>query len=169
MGCHTWCYRKIDRTIEEAKQIWLKAQIKSIARWEDIVNNPEDECRVVYEWTQEECQDTLNILKRKLNFVSKGLVKEAFCKHEQSALGERRVWFDSNTKAFYQDTEFHDPFRIWGYPVDFLYSYEECLKYITKFEETHGVKIHLYVNPITGEQSLKKFWETYPDGQIHFG
>ena len=169
MGCHTWCYKKIDRTIEEAKQIWINEQLKSITRWESVVANPKDEARIAYEWSQEDCLYTLNKLKRQLSFVNKGLIKEAFCKHNQNTFKEAIIKFNSNTKIFYQNTEFHDPFRIWGYPTDFLYSYEECLIYIKNFEKFHDVKIDLYINPVTGKESLKTFWETYPDGEIHFG
>lgn len=55
-----------------------------------------------------------------------------------------------------------------GYPNDKLSSYRETLDFIEKFEKKNNCKIDVYINPITREDSLKTFWEKYPNGAMSF-
>ena len=66
------------------------------------------------------------------------------------------------------DKEYHDLFRIYGYPNDALFSYAETLEYIKKYEKENNTIVPLLMNDDTGKTYLEEFWEKYPDGMINF-
>jgi hypothetical protein len=159
MGCHTWCYKKFERSIEEARTIWIKKQTEWIAKWQEITENPYDECRVAYKWEQSYCDKCLLVYKRQLRMVEKGLCNVAVMNHQP----EHCRYVEG--KGFFIEEGTHDPFRIYGYPNDLLFSYDECIEYISKYEKKKNTKVKLWNNGKT----LETFWQNNPNGMICFG
>jgi hypothetical protein len=165
MGCHTWCHEKVERSIEEARRIYIEKQVKQIERWEEIVNNPQDECRVAYEWSQEIVDFSLAVYKRQLQMVEKGLCNIAVFNHQPDK-GAKYI----SGKGFYRwASDFRgNPFRIGGYPENQLFSYQETLDFIKKYEEKYNTIVELHEGE-NGLTFLKEFWDAHPDGMIEFG
>lgn len=158
MGCHTWCARKENRTIEEARRLWIYEREKFIESWIEMINNPEDECRQAYpEWTQEYMEHTLKIYERQLRMVKKGLCNVAVMNQQP----EHSYYIEG--KGFFIDCkDFGNQFRIGGYPEDKIFSKEECLEFIERNKD----KIQFYEKTY---EKLDEFWNRYPDGYMHFG
>jgi len=73
-------------------------------------------------------------------------------------------------KGFYiVCNDFHDMFRVYDYPSDRLFSYQECLDFIKKYEERDNIKITIWKQEGHKKDSLQEFWEKYPDGMLRFG
>lgn len=73
------------------------------------------------------------------------------------------TWFYRNKKEFENtvlDCEYHDLFRIGGYPETLLHSYDETIKFIKE----NDCKTYDYTN-----EKIKEFWNKYPNGVIDFG
>lgn len=159
MGCHTWCFKKVERTIEEARRLWIEQQMGIIASWQKMIDDPTDHCRVAYEWSQEFVEKQMLVYKRQLQMVKKGLLNVAVFNDQP----EHCIYIQD--KGFYVEEGTHDPFRIYGYPDDKLFSYEECLVCIRKYEITKNTTVELWRDGDT----LKEFWDRNPDGMICFG
>ena len=156
MGCHTWFYTKIERTQEEAKELWINEHIKSINRWEEMCKNPNDNCRVSYNWSQEFCNLKLEVLKRQLRRVQNGGCKEAIWNKQP----DKELTIFIKGKGLFIETSYHDIFRRYGYPEVKLFSYEETIDYII------DNKCYFYEDTL---KQLIKFWAEYPNGVIEFG
>lgn len=163
MGCHTWFYRRIDRTIEEARELFLTEYKKSLKSWEELLNNPADECRVAYGWTQEYCDHYFEVLKRQIRMVEKGLCNVAVMNKQL----DHCIYIPGRGLFITDVSMTHNIFRIGGYPEDMLFSFEETIEFIEKNKEA----ISNYRGPLQEDtiDRLKKFWEQYPDGMIDFG
>lgn len=159
MGCHTWCYKRVDRSIEEARTIWIKEQIKLISKWLKILDNPNDTLRIAYGWNKEYCENSLVVSIRQLIVVQKGLCNKAVMNRQP----ELSIYIEG--KGFFIEEGTHNPFRIYGYPNDLLFSFDECIEYIKKYEKEKNEKVEIYNN----SKNLKTFWEKNPDGMICFG
>lgn len=94
------------------------------------------------------------------HYIKSAKTKEEL-KHQVSICNKKGNWEDSN--------EYHDTFRVWGYPNDKLYSYKDTLDFIEKFEKKNDYKIELLLNEKTRKTYLEEFWNQYPDGAIDFG
>jgi hypothetical protein len=157
MGCHTWCAYKVERTIDEARKIWIDVQEKNISEWKAVVNNPDDECRVIYGWTQEYMEGYLKIYERQLRMVKNGLCNVAVMNKQP----EHSYYREG--KGFFINCEQHsNQFRIGGYPEDEIFSKEECMKFIEKNKD----KIQFFEQTY---EWLDEFWNKYPDGFMNFG
>jgi hypothetical protein len=163
MGCHTWFYKKVNRTCEEGKKIWIDNQERFIKDWEEIANNPNDDCRIAYDWSQEYLDWNLKVFKRQLQVVKKGLCGNAVMNNQPCDNEHYLYRYINNTLYGCNDNLPHDTFRIGNYPKDVLFSKKECFNFIKENKE----KINYY-NP-NWEEQLNKFWEQYPDGMICFG
>lgn len=158
MGCHTWCYKKVERTIEEARNIWIKEQILRIAEWTEIAENINHKYRIHRGYDQEFCNNQLLIFKRQLLMVQKGFCNLAVWNNQP----EFSMYVEN--KGFFVEEGTRNPFRISGYPNDLLFSYDECMEYISKYEKEKNTKIEFLDN----KKSLIKFWENNPNGMICF-
>jgi len=174
MGCHTWFYKRVDRTIEEARAKYIANLEESIVDFTKILNDPNDECRLAYEWDNELIQHSIDIWNRQLRMVKSNLCNVAVFNKQPNDDG-RLYQYENGNLYCYNDDLPHDIFRIGEYPEDKLFSLDETLKYL----EDHSDKIH-YASTIFEKKSevvlkrkaieeLKKFWEEYPDGMIEFG
>jgi hypothetical protein len=160
LGCHTWFYRKVERTYEEARDIWLNWNQRNIKRWEEITHDPEDEFRKFYELSQEECDHTLAVLKRKQRIVEKGLCRRAIFKNQPDDLEGKLYKLVGENLYCTNDDLPGNIFRVGNYPEDKLFSMEDT----ARFCREKNIEL-------TREQLLRLniFWEAHPDGMICFG
>lgn len=107
MGCHTWCYNKVERSIEDARKIYLDNQDETIKNWEYYCENPDCDVRKAYtEWTQERCEFWLSVFKRQKRMVEKGLCNVAVMNHQPDSI------YIPDKGLYIEVGDFHDPFRI---------------------------------------------------------
>jgi hypothetical protein len=140
MGCHTWFYKKEERSIEEARQKLVEALNRVIEAYTIDRESPEsyyNHFRNAYNKTHAEMDWLVKVIQRQIGMIEKGL--------------------------FVDIDGVHDVFRIGGYPDDTLFSLEETLKFI----EDQGEKV--YAKADNWQELLKYFWEKHPDGMIDFG
>ncbi len=175
MGCHTWFYKKVDRSFEEAKNIWITEQLKWIKRWEDIAANPEDDSRIAYEWNQEKCENQVNVCKRQLRMVQGGYCQQAIWNHQpDDEQGEMYYYVDGKLYCDSNDLP-HDVFRIGGYPDDALFSLKETLDYLDKHNDKIYYTRSIYdlcdreILKVLAIEKLTKFWTQHPEAMIKFG
>ncbi len=157
MGCHTWCAQKVERTIEEARKLWIDEREQSIDDWKRMISDPKDECRVAHEWTQEYMEYWLNIYERQLRMVKKGLCNVAVM-NKQPGLS----YYKEGKGFFINCEDYGNQFRINGYPEDEIFSKEECMQFIERNKDK------IQFNDKTYER-LDEFWNKHPDGFMHFG
>jgi hypothetical protein len=143
MGCHTWCYKKVERSLEEAVLTAKETLHNNIKQLEDS----KDRGTVGY-------QAAIKWYKKFLDNIDNGiyeLEEDLFEGNECTILytGSREDYLPTTIWGFQpEDSEFiegkgfyvecgdlHDIFRVWGYPEDKLFSKEECLEFIAKFEK----------------------------------
>jgi hypothetical protein len=163
MGCHTWFYRKEERSIEEARKKFIAEQKDMIKSWGLMLYNPLDDCRVAYDWSDVDISNSIDVTERRIRMVEKGLCNVAVFNHQPSNDGQHLY---INEKFYTCDDEMpHDTFRIGGYPETKLFSLEETLKFL---EDNDG-KIDYWMTKEETIEKLKEFWTKYPDGMIEFG
>ena len=170
MGCHTWCYRKIEISYEEAKEKVLETYKESFMTYTNWINNPLDMeylnmLSVYSEYTYDYIYEQQQVLNRLIRVVNKGLCKEAVMHKFASHSEEIMVYIPG--KGMYVEVDgYHDLFRKYGYPETQLFSLQESLDYI-KDPENHCV---VYDDgDFSSVKYLKEFWTKYPDGMIDFG
>lgn len=152
MGCHTWFYKKVDRTIEEAREKVIKQFNDDIEFWENALI--QDDYEVPYGFTREDVRNLIKVRHRQIRIIEKGLCDKAVYKRQP----ELSRFYLGN--LYIEAEGYHDLFRIGGYPEDVLTSYEQCVKFI------EGAGCSTY--ELTYKR-LKEFWNEHPDGIIEFG
>lgn len=156
MGCHTWCARKVDRTITEARELWL-VKNKEILDWLDRMHvDAMNERAISYDWTVEYIERLIALYKRRHRMVSAGLCNVAVMNQQP----EHSHYIEG--KGFFVDTDYHDLFRVGGYPNARLFSKDECIQYM----KDNADKI---IKHDDTDRLLDEFWSEHPDGCIHFG
>lgn len=185
MGCHTWFYRKIERTQEEAKQSCLQGLKKSINLGWKMYKNPTSYYGIDWGVTKKEQFKYFIFLNRQIRMISNNLCQRAVWNPQNNS--DLTEYADSKG-LFIGDTNFHDWFRIGNYPDDKLFSLEETLEYIelkgdeitfgnftlkSPKEQDYQKREWVEVNREESKQKcikkLKGFWNKYPDGMILFG
>jgi len=107
------------------------------------------------EWNIEYCEKRIGVYNRQIRMINKGLCNCAVYNRMGGI-------FLKEKNQYYVDTnDFHDVFRKYGYPVDYLFSYEDTIKYIENSENKCSIYDYTY-------KRLKEFWDKYPEGHIHF-
>lgn len=158
MGCHTWFYRKIERTQKEAKESCLEYLKYSRNLGWKIYKNPNGYLGINWQISKEEQLRYIHLLNRQIRMVSNNYCQKAVWNHQND---EDLVEYVDG-KGLYIEAGFHDVFRKYGYPDDKLFSLKETLEYIN----------NPLNNCVTNDNTLKwlnEFWEKYPDGMIEFG
>ena len=159
MGCHTWFYRKIERTQKEAKESCLKELRKS----EKLnLNILQDRNYNGLDWSEWEEVDLIKydaILKRKIMMVENDLCGKAVWNHQND---KELTEFVEGKGLYIEDTGFHDLFIKYGYPDDRLFSLDETLDYLNDSKN----KCVVYEDSLS---RIKDFWEKFPNGMIEFG
>lgn len=169
MGCHTWFHKKINVSYEEARDSLVKKYKSNIELTQKWIDNPNDDEYVdmlkYYEYyTIEYLTEQNEIDRRKLRMVESGYCKEAVMrKYDNNTIDKFNVYHYIKNVGMFVDCEYHNLFRIPGYPEDMLFSLEETIEFI-KINKNF---IYWYAND--WEKRLNEFWEKYPDGMITFG
>jgi len=177
MGCHTWCYERID-LIEEYKNHSIE-EIKSkiIFSINDIIN-------MFNEWIEEEeeehPQDYNNALryhKRILNWVNTNKISKKetllrlFVRGDDSSSKVKSLQF--NNKLYYcKEVEYHDIFRNSEYLEDVvLLSEEDTLDFIKNHKCSGGSYMgdNGMIHQDVDYKEISEFWKKYPLGLIEFG
>jgi len=191
MGCHTYFYKKSNRTQQQANDILINELQKSIIDFTEYLNNPADkdiDFLNSLNWTPDVLDNLINLYKRQIRMIENG-----FC--------QKAVWYKQpdnsiyiENKGFYEEVGYYDLFRI-GYIPDFnLYSHQSTLLFIEcvllgnphsfqvynkdnqEYTEQEFSQICEYINKHKGGINimnncytrLDKFWSEYPDGIINF-
>ena len=159
MGCHTWFYRKIERTQKEAKQSCLKKLIYDEKLNINILENRSFNGIDWSNYTEEELIKFDTILKRKIRMVKNNLCQKTVWNNQNDK--ELTVYVEGKG-LFIEDTGFHDVFRKYGYPDDKLFSLKESLDYINNTNNDCVI----YEDTV---QRLTEFWNKFKNGMIEFG
>ena len=195
MGCHTWHYRKVERTQEEANENCIKSLKKSRRLIWKIFGNPTGYGGINWEEncgsTKEDCLQRVKVINRQIKAILNGYCQRAVWNHQDD--DEITIYIDG--KGLYiEDTGYHDAFRLGGYLEDKLFSYEETMKYLedkdSEIRYGSTARLHPEIPMVNGlvngeppvwyevdreerklqsHETLRKFWNEFPDGMIEFG
>lgn len=160
MGCHTWFYRKIERTQEEARESCLKK-----LRYEEELNlnilQDRDYKGINWNnWSDDMLLKRDAIIKRHIKMVENNANLKAIWYHQYESLTILTDYVEG--KGLYFETEYHDTFRRYNYSDDKLFSLEETIAYIRNPTNECEFNDNTFTR-------LKEFWNKYPDGMIQFG
>ena len=158
MGCHTWFYRKLERTQQQAKESCLEGLRREKSLLKEFIVAIENDI----DWSQERKESLIKaiaVLERKIRVVEKNLCQRAVWNNQSD--NEMTMYVDGKG-LFIECDDYRDLFRKYGYPDDMLFSLEETLEYINNPEN------YCFTNKDTLIE-LKEFWEKHPDGMICFG
>lgn len=159
MGCHTWFYRKIERSQEEAKQSCLSTLKRNRNLAWKIYKRPQTYFGIDWNTTKEKQLKSIKIYNRQIKAVSNNYYQRAVWNYQRD---DNLTKYVDGKGLYIEDTGFHDTFRRGDYPDDKLFSLAETLEYINNPEN----KCQVYENTI---ERLEDFWSKYPDGMIEFG
>lgn len=160
MGCHTWTYKKIDLPLEKAKELLIETHQKIIDEYTAMPESEYAELIVNYPYMYDSKERLIELYQRRIKRIQNPNIKAETIYYHLGNFCDRNIEYTD--KGLFEETEYHDPFRIAGYPEDCLYSLKECLEYIKKYEEKHNCTV-------TVQKYLEEFWNKYPDGMINFG
>ena len=157
MGCHTWCYKKIDSPKEalaaKMKQVILTELDQQIPKMlDDTTNTPEH-------------IESLYTVKELLEIYLYNLEEDELTDEEfydmYTRLTEDVVHWVPGRGLFISTNEMpHDIFRTRNYPEDCLFSLEETRQWMRE----HECEVHEWT-----DAELSAFWKNFPDGMIAFG
>lgn len=153
MGCHTWFHKKSDLSIDSAKKMLIKSHEINIKE----LNLVSEETCLEYGW---EKSKLIELYQRRIKRIKNPKIKTETI---YNALSDFYNFVYTDVGLFEEINEYHNLFRIHGYPEDCLYSLEETLQFIKNYEKTYGFKVEI------DESSLREYWEKYPNGMINFG
>lgn len=163
MGCHTLFYKPYKISLEEAKTLLLEQYKQDLPHYED----------------DDKCEDAIQICKS----LRRGIILL-----ENDLLPEEDVWEDLcklpngqyahyvKGKGMFAKADYHDVFRVWHYPKDELFSYEQTINFIECRLANDENSVYFADNlndNIRNDKKyalkrLREFWEEYPDGMICF-
>lgn len=210
MGCHTWLYAKTKEqpTYEEIKQNVISSHLRELDWFDKYLKNelPQEDKWLFQDDTFEGVIYKKRVYERRLRIIQNDFCKVAVCHYYNSIFYNedrfRRSYeliVSEDNQSFVQYVDlagsnlapkeewYHDTFRIFGYPEDILYSFEETISFLRK----NGSKIQYGNNRCLNpkehykdrkwvEQSrrlskkkcikrLREFWDKHPEGMIKFG
>lgn len=163
MGCHTWFYRKENRTIEQARDMFIESCKEVINTFNEVLENKDgkyDSFKERGDFSVDSLSHDINKLQRHIRMVEKGLCNVAVMNHQP----ESCKYIQDKGLFITDDSLPHDVFRIGGYPENKLFSMQDTLD----FMESNKYKINMD-NKIECLERLKLFWKQNPDGMINFG
>ena len=111
-------------------------------------------------------EDEIDKVEKELEELKNGLLLSdyAFSAAAESLVSDKYDYHYSlevtREGIFLGTDDYHDVFRVWGYPEDVLKSLSQTLDYCKE----RGIDLEEHQL-----EELKKFWNKYPDGQIYFG
>lgn len=151
MGCHTWCYTPIEKPDKDKCKEFLlvlyKDYLESFSgRWKNIIKNrihKLNEDKIPYELLIEWYFD--------------------------------RSGFTEENDKYYMETEYHDIFRCNNYDAPNLHSFEETLEFIKNNPDGCFGNYYWsenkqeFIETAIDFETIKEFWNNYPNGLITFG
>jgi hypothetical protein len=183
MGCHTWFYKKIETPSEDEIRSTVKDRCeREIQFLEKLIHRrseiDEDLLEAYPEWTPDYAKEIKPHWERIIAFANGGSIDlsefpEYFFEEDydkENLLSQfYAAWQPKLTvyipeRGFYEEVEFHDVFRKYGYPEDLLFSLEETLTYINNPKNKCSIHDKEWTL-----KTLYEFWKKYPDGMIQFG
>lgn len=164
MGCHTLFYKPYKISLEEAKTLLLEQYKQDITHYSD-------------ESTDDEIIETVKALRRGIILLENDLLPEEDIWEDLFELPNGQYAHYVKGKGMFAEADYHDIFRVWNYPKDELFSYEQTIVFINYklFIDKHSVYFVDNLNDNTQNDKeyalkrLRQFWEEYPDGMICFG
>lgn len=163
MGCHTWFYRKIDVSIDEARTNVISHRNESIEQFEDEIKKIKNPNHITkYGISKEDATHVIEVFKRQVRMIKKGLCNCAvFNKFDRG----RITVYIKGVGLYEEVDDFFDIFRVGGYPDDKLFTFDDTIDYISKKE--NGCYLDKPFDKVVSD--LKRFWTKYPNGMIEFG
>lgn len=157
MGCHTWCYKKINAAREElAPEIKnsIAAELGYIAEILADKKNPA--------YTPESLYKIKESLETELyKLEANELTDEEFYDlYEECVTGDVVRWIPGRGLFISTDELPHDIFRNDEYREDCLFSLEETRQWMRE----HECEVYEWT-----DAELAAFWKNFPDGMIAFG
>lgn len=163
MGCHTWFFKRTERTEEEIRALAKKAVDKT-SSWAEInqmqIENPS-------EWDVTE-RKWVNYMKKRRHMLEFGTWKQIMELATEVLPGVAHVY----RGHLYEDAKQHDTFRVYGYPENVLTSMKATKAFIAKWqrEKPDWIRLDEPTPEWPGSMvKLQEFWDKYPNGLIHFG
>ncbi len=186
MGCHTWEHTKTPLTYKDVLPKVIETYRWLVKIAEEYVNDitPDDELYLWGDCTKEEAIQLLDIRKRQIRMIEKGLCQKAVMrKYADETCGEYdgcRVsrYCDSNGYLYRDVNDVWVKFRCKHYPNDELHSAEEAKQFYLNPDNKCYVNNHEFKYPMMGKypeldkevlDSIDNFFEKYPEGMITFG
>lgn len=181
MGCHTWFYNKIDNMPKEHMSNIKEKLITNINKYWIMNISKEDFIKEIqetidantssaylkemlndgyYESQISKYRKYLNILHDDKNIDAfKSVVKDCYSCREID-----NVSFFSLTPF-----EWHDNFRIYGYPEEIFCDAQTLINFLKNYDQTMiGPKESTGFNTDI-ENIIKEFFDKYPNGMVQFG
>lgn len=164
MGCHTWFYKVAEKqyTIDEFKKLIVDMLNDNIDLANQLSNGKLDKdiAEAYPEWdadlgdaSKKKYESMQNDIKTN-DYTLKQLYDQYFdMMYEEILL---------HNGLFYEETEYHDLFRVTGYPQSRLTTKDETFNFINDL--TNNCTIYDKTTKL-----LEEFWMKYPDGLIEFG
>jgi hypothetical protein len=144
MGCHTWCYTKI--------KIDDKLVDKYFRHFTDFAG--------------------LKTYEINVDFEEKGVpedLKEALKNYNNLDWKFFELLIDKDNQK-YLSVDYHDPFRIYGYPEVFITSFEKLKEFVEKlpYKNEWGDTISYDCSKAELLKDAEDFWVKYPEGAVEF-
>lgn len=164
MGCHTWFYKQVERTVEEAREIALKIQQKTLSRWLDMDYKTDPSC-IAYGWNELTVAETIFEETARLRQIESG---DLYAVWSNQPDGDGVNYYNPMTGKFYvNDPDVHDLIRVGNYPEIRFFSFEEIYRWILD----HRKDLHFNTSRITVQEveAVKNYFETNPNAMVCFG
>lgn len=158
MGVHTWTSKRVNRTLDEARELAIKNLSEKIEKYASgkLDKSVNSVCSHTHQKPEYVKKDIIWMLEQQLEAVKAGIAMYIW-DNQPEELSKYVYHLDG---FFVEVGDYHNCFRT-GESEVFLSSKEDCLQFLNLRE---------YVNPESIDwDSLNEFWENYPDGIIETG
>jgi hypothetical protein len=164
MGCHTWFYKKVERTVEEAREIALECQRNVVKHWGEIDPNTDETC-IAYGWNELTVIETIFEETARLRQIQEG---DLYAIWSNQPDGDGVNYYNPVTGNFYvNDPNVHDLIRVGNYPEIRFFSFDEIYQWILN----HREHPRFNTSKITVQEieAVKNYFETNPNAMVCFG
>jgi len=160
MGCHTWCYKKINAATREELTPEIKNSIVAELAW--IAEMLADETKPGHGHAPESLYKIKDLLDTQLYKLEENeLTDEEFYElYEECVTDDVVRWIPGRGLFISTDELPHDIFRNGEYSEDCLFSLEETRQWMRE----HECEVYEWT-----DAELAAFWKNFPDGMIAFG
>ena len=164
MGCHTLFYKPYTISLKEAKTLLLEQYKQDITYYSD-------------KSTDDAVIETIKALRRGIILLENDLLPEEDVWEDLLKLPNGQYAHYVKGKGMFAEADYHDVFRVWDYPDDELFSYEQTIEFVDNRLANDKNTIYFANNLNDNTQNdkeyalkrLRQFWEEYPNGMICFG